>query len=91
MLKLYSASSFCLPNKNRVGVAHGDGTNLEVVYNKHTSKMMVNGQMSFFFFMGGGGGGKGIVGWHHFPSHNHVCYVLLVYCSFLLVEISALF
>ena len=26
------ASSFCLPNKNRVGVAHGDGTNLEVVY-----------------------------------------------------------
>ena len=34
MLKPYSASSFCLPNKNRVGVAHGDGTNLEVVYNK---------------------------------------------------------
>ena len=33
MLKPYSASSFCLPNKNRVGVAHGDGTNLEVVYN----------------------------------------------------------
>ena len=32
MLKPYSASSFCLPNKNRVGVAHGDGTNLEVVY-----------------------------------------------------------
>ena len=32
MLKTYSASSFCLPNKNRVGVAHGDGTNLEVVY-----------------------------------------------------------
>ena len=32
MLKAYSASSFCLPNKNRVGVAHGDGTNLEVVY-----------------------------------------------------------
>ena len=31
MLKPYSASSFCLPNKNRVGVAHGDGTNLEVV------------------------------------------------------------
>ena len=30
MLKPYSASSFCLPNKNRVGVAHGDGTNLEV-------------------------------------------------------------
>ena len=32
MLKPHSASSFCLPNKNRVGVAHGDGTNLEVVY-----------------------------------------------------------
>ena len=32
MLKPCSASSFCLPNKNRVGVAHGDGTNLEVVY-----------------------------------------------------------
>ena len=32
MLMAYSASSFCLPNKNRVGVAHGDGTNLEVVY-----------------------------------------------------------
>ena len=32
MLKLYSASSFCLPNKKRVGVTHGDGTNLEVVY-----------------------------------------------------------
>ena len=32
MLKPYSASSFCLPNKNRVGVARGDGTNLEVVY-----------------------------------------------------------
>ena len=32
MLRTYSASSFCLPNKNRVGVAHGDGTNLEVVY-----------------------------------------------------------
>ena len=31
MLKPYSASSFCLPNKNRVGVARGDGTNLEVV------------------------------------------------------------
>ena len=30
--KPYSASSFCLPNKKRVGVAHGDGTNLEVVY-----------------------------------------------------------
>ena len=34
MLKPYSASSFCLPNKNRVGVAHGDGTNLEVVYRR---------------------------------------------------------
>ena len=32
MLKPYSASSFCLPNKNRVGIAPGDGTNLEVVY-----------------------------------------------------------
>ena len=32
MLKPYSASSFFLPNKNRVGVARGDGTNLEVVY-----------------------------------------------------------
>ena len=32
MLKPHRASSFCLPNKNRVGVAHGDGTNLEVVY-----------------------------------------------------------
>ena len=32
MLKPWSASSFCLPNKNRVGVARGDGTNLEVVY-----------------------------------------------------------
>ena len=36
MLKPYSASSFCLPNKNRVGVAHGDGTNLEVVYRTAT-------------------------------------------------------
>ena len=36
MLKPYSASSFCLPNKNRVGVAHGDGTNLEVVYKKNS-------------------------------------------------------
>ena len=35
MLKPYSASSFCLPNKNRVGVAHGDGTNLEVVHRIH--------------------------------------------------------
>ena len=38
MLKPYSASSFCLPNKYRVGVAHGDGTNLEVVY-KMPSKL----------------------------------------------------
>ena len=37
MLKPYSASSFCLPNKNRVGVAHGDGTNLEVVYTNFKS------------------------------------------------------
>ena len=36
MLKPYSASSFCLPNKNRVGVARGDGTNLEVVYSMYS-------------------------------------------------------
>ena len=34
MLKPCSASSFCLPNKNRVGVARDDGTNLEVVYTR---------------------------------------------------------
>ena len=43
MLKPYSASSFCLPNKTRVGVAHGDGTNLEVVYKSRTTLKDLNG------------------------------------------------
>ena len=44
MLKPYSASSCCLPNKNRVGVAHGDGTNLEVVYRRLTGCTCHHGQ-----------------------------------------------
>ena len=48
MLKPYSASSFCLPNKNRVGVAHGDGTNLEVVY---TSKLSKQTHLYFYVAM----------------------------------------
>ena len=40
MLKPYSASSFCLPNKNRVGVAPGDGTNLEVVYSTPLTRLL---------------------------------------------------
>ena len=55
MLKPYSASSFCLPNKNRVGVAHGDGTNLEVVYTVSTSsdfqrKKRVNEKLGTLYF-----------------------------------------
>ena len=51
MLKPCSASSFCLPNKNRVGVARGDGTNLEVVYKLFLMYILVIFLCLFFYFV----------------------------------------
>ena len=56
MLKPYSASSFCPTNKNRVGLAHGDGTVLTwkssiETLNKRATSVAHLTNFSFKFFI----------------------------------------